>query len=64
MNSKQSLYAFTNHPNQQTVMDEITNALKSLKMPGMAHYWTTITETRQADGLSSRTACSCLYRPS
>ena len=25
-------------------MDEITNALKSLKMPGMAHYWTTITE--------------------
>ena len=44
MNSKQSLYAFTNHPNQQTVMDEITNALKSLKMPGMAHYWTTITE--------------------
>ena len=33
-------------------MDEISNALKSLKMPGMAHYWTTMQETRQHDSLS------------
>lgn len=62
MNSKQSLYTFTNHPNQQTVMDEITNSLKSLKMPGMAHYWTTITETRQADGLSLKDGLQLLIQ--
>lgn len=33
-------------------MDEITNALKSLKMPGMAHYWATMQETRQTESLS------------
>lgn len=33
-------------------MDEITNALKSLRMPGMAHYWTTLQETRQYESLS------------
>jgi len=43
-------------------MDEITNALKSLKMPGMAHYWTTITETRQADGLSLKDGLQLLIQ--
>lgn len=33
-------------------MDEISNALRSLKMPGMAHFWTTMRETRQHDSLS------------
>lgn len=33
-------------------MDEIAQDLKGLKMPGMAHYWTTMQETRQADSLS------------
>ena len=33
-------------------MDEIAQDLKGLKMPGMAHYWTTMLETRQADSLS------------
>jgi DNA replication protein DnaC len=33
-------------------MDEISNALRSLKMPGMAHFWTTMQETRQHDSLS------------
>lgn len=44
-------------------MDEISNALKSLKMLGMAHYWATIQETRQTESLS-RTACNCLCRAS
>ena len=33
-------------------MDEIINALRNLKMPGMAHYWATMQETRQAESLS------------
>ena len=33
-------------------MDEIINALRNLKMPGMTHYWATMQETRQAESLS------------
>ena len=33
-------------------MDEIINALRNLKMPGMAHYWATMQETRQVESLS------------
>lgn len=35
-------------------MNEIANQLKRLKMPGMAHYWTTLEETRRIDELSLR----------
>ena len=33
-------------------MDEIANNLRSLKMPGMAHFWTSLQETRRYDDLS------------
>lgn len=35
-------------------MDEIASTLKRFKMPGMAHYWETLEETRQTDSLSLR----------
>ena len=52
-------------------MDEINNALKRLKMPGMAHYWTTMQETRQTESLSLRDGLQlliqaeldCIFRP-
>lgn len=43
-------------------MDEITNALKSLKMPGMAHYWATMQETRQAESLSLKDGLQLLIQ--
>ena len=43
-------------------MDEITNALKSLRMPGMAHYWTTMQETRQTESLSLRDGLQLLIQ--
>lgn len=43
-------------------MDEIANSMKSLKMPGMAHYWTTIQETRQADSLSLKDGLQLLIQ--
>lgn len=43
-------------------MDEIANALKSLKMPGMAHYWTTMQETRQADAFSLKDGLQLLIQ--
>ena len=46
------LHVYTNPPKTTNMMDEISNALRSLKMPGMAHYWTTMQETRQHDSLS------------
>jgi DNA replication protein DnaC len=39
-------------PTKNRTMEEITTALKSLRMPGMAHYWETLKETRQTDGFS------------
>lgn len=33
-------------------MDEISTNLRSLKMPGMAHFWQTLQETRRHDELS------------
>lgn len=33
-------------------MEEISNQLRSLKMPGMAHFWTTLQETRRTEELS------------
>ena len=35
-------------------MEEISNNLRSLKMPGMAHFWTTLQETRRCEELSLR----------
>jgi hypothetical protein len=43
-------------------MDEISNALRSLKMPGMAHYWTTMQETRQHDSLSLKDGLQLLIQ--
>ena len=43
-------------------MDEINNALKRLKMPGMAHYWTTMQETRQTESLSLRDGLQLLIQ--
>ena len=43
-------------------MDEITSNLKSLKMPGMAHYWTTMQETRQTDVLSLKDGLQLLIQ--
>lgn len=43
-------------------MDEITHALKSLKMPGMAHYWTTMQETRQTESLSLKDGLQLLIQ--
>ena len=43
-------------------MDEISNALKSLRMPGMAHYWTTMQETRQHDSLSLKDGLQLLIQ--
>ena len=43
-------------------MDEITNALKSLRMPGMAHYWATMQETRQTESLSLRDGLQLLIQ--
>ena len=43
-------------------MDEISNRLKSLKMPGAAHYWTTMQETRQADSLSLKDGLQLLIQ--
>lgn len=40
----------------------LTNALKGLKMPGMAHYWTTLQETRQSDTLSLRDGLQLLIQ--
>ena len=44
------------------MMDEISNALRSLKMPGMAHYWTTMQETRQHDSLSLKDGLQLLIQ--
>lgn len=49
------------HPKQE-YMDEITNALKSLKMPGMAHYWATMQETRQTESLSLKDGLQLLIQ--
>lgn len=43
-------------------MDEISNALRSLKMPGMAHFWTTMQETRQYDSLSLKDGLQLLIQ--
>lgn len=43
-------------------MDEISNALRSLKMPGMAHFWTTMQETRQHDSLSLKDGLQLLIQ--
>ena len=43
-------------------MDEINNALKRLKMPGMAHYWTTMQETRQTESLSLKDGLQLLIQ--
>ena len=43
-------------------MDEITSNLRSLKMPGMAHFWTTMQETRQTDALSLRDGLQLLIQ--
>lgn len=43
-------------------MDEISNALRSLKMPGMAHYRTTMQETRQHDSLSLKDGLQLLIQ--
>lgn len=43
-------------------MDEISNALRNLKMPGMAHYWATLQETRQADSLSLKDGLQLLVQ--
>ena len=43
-------------------MDEISNALRSLKMPGMAHYWTAMQETRQHDSLSLKDGLQLLIQ--
>lgn len=43
-------------------MDEITNALKNLRMPGMAHYWTTMQETRQTDAFSLKDGLQLLIQ--
>ena len=43
-------------------MDEISNRLKSLKMPGAAHYWITMQETRQADSLSLKDGLQLLIQ--
>ncbi len=47
---------------QKEYMDEITNALKSLRMPGMAHYWATMQETRQTESLSLRDGLQLLIQ--
>ena len=44
------------------MLGEIANSMKSLKMPGMAHYWTTIQETRQADSLSLKDGLQLLIQ--
>ena len=44
------------------MMDEISNALRCLKMPGMAHYWTTMQETRQHDSLSLKDGLQLLIQ--
>ena len=43
-------------------MDEIINALRNLKMPGMAHYWATMQETRQAESLSLKDGLQLLIQ--
>lgn len=43
-------------------MDEISTALRSLKMPGMAHFWTTMQETRQYDSLSLKDGLQLLIQ--
>jgi len=43
-------------------MDEITNALRGLKMPGMAQYWKTMQETRIADSMSIKDAMQLLIQ--
>ncbi|MGR4837593.1 MULTISPECIES: IS21-like element helper ATPase IstB [unclassified Bacteroides] len=43
-------------------MDEISNALRSLKMPGMAHYRATMQETRQHDSLSLKDGLQLLIQ--
>ena len=43
-------------------MDEISNALRSLKMPGMAHYWPAMQETRQHDSLSLKDGLQLLIQ--
>jgi DNA replication protein DnaC len=41
---------------------EIKEELRSLRMPGMAHYWETLEETRQTDGLSLRDGLQLLVQ--
>jgi len=43
-------------------MDEISQSFKSLKMPGAAHFWDTLQETRQADSLSLRDGLQLLIQ--
>lgn len=43
-------------------MDNIVNNLRSLRMPGMAHYWETLEETRQTDGFSLRDGLQLLVQ--
>ncbi len=43
-------------------MDEITNKLKSLRMPGMAGCWTALQETRKTDSLSFRDGLQLLLQ--
>ena len=51
-----------NPPKTSIKMDEISNALRSLKMPGMAHYWTAMQETRQHDSLSLKDGLQLLIQ--
>ena len=43
-------------------MYNIVNNLRSLRMPGMAHYWETLEETRQTDGFSLRDGLQLLVQ--
>lgn len=43
-------------------MNEISNHLRSLKMPGMANCWTSLEETRQTGGLSLKDGLQLLIQ--
>lgn len=43
-------------------MDEISQSFKKLKMPGAAHFWGTLQETRQADSLSLKDGLQMLIQ--
>ncbi len=43
-------------------MDEITNNLKKLRMPGMAHFWTAMQETHQTESLSIKDGLQLLIQ--